>query len=98
MPIKGKHPPREGVRSPTSHRTPEQIRNHYKDYQGKPDQIAKRTARNQARSEMEKKVGKAALKGKDVDHKHPIRSGGGNTAGNLRVMSRARNRGWRDGV
>lgn len=98
MPIKGKHPPREGVRSPTSHRTPEQIRQHYKDYQGTPEQIAKRTQRNQARAAVAKKLGHAAIKGKDVDHKTPLRSGGGNGASNLRVMSRARNRGWKDGV
>ena len=98
MPIKGKQPAREGVRSPTSHRTPEQIRNHYRDYQGKPEQIEKRTQRNAARREMEQKHGKAALKGKDVDHKIPIRSGGGNGKGNLRIMDRGRNRGWRNGV
>ena len=65
-------------RSPTSHRTPEQIKKHYAEYQGTPEQIAKRSQRNKARREMEKKHGAAALKGKDVDHKTPIRSGGGN--------------------
>jgi hypothetical protein len=94
MPIKGKQPAREGVRSPTSHRTPEQIRQHYKDYQGTPEQIAKRTKRNAARREMEKTHGKAALAGKDVDHKTPIRAGGGNAKGNLRIRSRSANRGW----
>lgn len=96
MPIKGKYPPREGVRSPTSHRTPEQIRQHYEDYQGKPEQIAKRTQRNAARRAMEKVYGKAALKGKDVHHKTPIRHGGSNARSNLRVVSRSANRGWRD--
>lgn len=81
-------------RSPTSHRTPEQIKQHYKDYQGTPEQIAKRAQRNAARAEMEKKVGKAALKGKDVDHKRPISKGGTNHASNLRIQSVAENRGW----
>ncbi len=66
---------------------------HYREYQGTPEQIAKRSERNKARRQMEKKVGKAALKGKDVDHKKPIRSGGGNSAGNLRVRSVHANRG-----
>ena len=81
-------------RDPKSHRTPAQIKQHYKDYQGTPEQIAKRSQRNKARRTMEKKVGAAALKGKDVDHKTPIRSGGGNAAGNLRLQSPNKNRGW----
>jgi hypothetical protein len=83
-----------GKRSPTSHRTPEQIRQHYKDYQGTPEQIAKRSQRNSARAAVEKKVGAAALKGKDVDHAKPIRSGGSNDPKNLRIQSVKKNRGW----
>lgn len=83
-----------GKRSPTSHRTPEQIKQHYKDYQGKPEQIAKRTLRNQARAEMVKKHGAAALRGKDVDHATPLRAGGSNAKSNLRIQSRKKNRGW----
>lgn len=74
--------------------TKEDYARHYRDYQGKPEQIAKRVQRDQARREMEKTVGKAALKGKDVDHKKPIRSGGTNSKSNLRVTSPAANRGW----
>ena len=65
----------------------------YKRYEGTPEGIAARSQRNKARALMEKKVGKAAIAGKDVDHKNPIRSGGGNGAGNLRVRSIASNRG-----
>jgi hypothetical protein len=43
---------------------------------------------------MEKSHGAAALKGKDVDHKTPIRKGGGNAKGNLRLQTPAKNRGW----
>lgn len=81
-------------RSPTSHRTPEQIRQHYKDYQGTPEQIAKRSERNKARRAMEAKHGAAAIAGKDIDHKTPIRSGGGNAMSNLRIQTPAQNRGW----
>ena len=66
----------------------------YAEYHSRPDQIAKRSQRNKARRLMEKEVGKAALKGKDVDHKTPIRSGGTNARSNLRVTSVAKNRGW----
>jgi hypothetical protein len=90
--------PTKGVRSPTSHRTPEQIKQHYKDYQGTPAQIANRSERNSARAEMAKKGLVHKGDGKDVDHKNPIRSGGGNSPGNLRVIPKGRNRGWRDGV
>jgi 5-methylcytosine-specific restriction endonuclease McrA len=74
--------------------TREDFARHYRDYQGKPEQIAKRVQRDKARREMEKTVGKAALKGKDVDHKKPIRSGGTNAKSNLRVTTPAANRGW----
>ncbi|WP_374309868.1 hypothetical protein [Methylocella sp.] len=46
---------------------------------------------------MKKKLGAAAIAGKDIDHKHPIRNGGGNSAGNLRVRSEKANRSWRKG-
>jgi hypothetical protein len=44
---------------------------------------------------MEKKLGKDALKGKDVHHVTPIRSGGSNSASNLRLVDKSKNRGWR---
>ena len=66
---------------------------HYADYQGKPEQIKKRALRNKARAIMTKKLGKAAVKGKDVDHLKPLRKGGSNGVGNLRLRSIAANRG-----
>lgn len=56
-----------------------------------------RRDRMKARYDMEKKHGKAALKGKDIDHKKPLRDGGGNSASNLRVADPKKNRGWRKG-
>lgn len=81
-------------RDPKSHRTPEQMRKHYKEYQGTPEQIAKRSQRNKARREMAKEVGAAALKGKDVDHRVPIKKGGSNSRSNLRLQTPKENRGW----
>jgi 5-methylcytosine-specific restriction endonuclease McrA len=64
----------------------------YKNYQGKPKQIANRTARNSARAKMVK-AGKAHKgDGKDVDHKKPLSKGGSNSTSNLRVVSKSTNR------
>lgn len=70
----------------------------YRDYHSKPEQKKNRAERNAARRKMtrEGKVHKGDQM--DVDHKKPIRSGGTNAKSNLRVMSKSRNRGWRDGV
>lgn len=76
-----------------TNRTPAQLKKHYADYQGTPEQIAKRSERNKARRAMEKKLGKAAIKGKDIDHKKPLRDGGSNKTSNLRVRSVHANRG-----
>lgn len=64
----------------------------YRAYHGTPEQIANRSARNKARRTMEKEVGKAALKGKEVDHKTPLSKGGSNARSNLQVVSRTTNR------
>jgi hypothetical protein len=55
-------------------------------YKSKPAQIAKRVARNAARREMEKKVGAAALRGKEVHHVDGTMS---NRAGNLKAVQPA---------
>ncbi len=75
-----------------TNRTKEQLKQHYRDFQGTPQQIKNRAQRNAARAEMVKKHGKSALQGKDVDHKVPIRSGGGNGK-NLRIRTIKSNRG-----
>ena len=50
----------------------------YADYHGTPEQKKRRAARNAARAKAVKKHGKAALKGKEVDHL------GNNRKGDLR--------------
>lgn len=52
----------------------------------------KRAARNKARAMMKKKLGAAAIKGKDVDHIRPLKNGGKTRLSNLRVMSKSKNR------
>ena len=82
-----------GKRSPTAHRTPAQIKAHGRGYQAQPDQVKKRTARNAARAEMIK-AGKASKgDGKDVGHKKPLSKGGSNAKSNLKMQSKAKNRG-----
>jgi hypothetical protein len=71
-------------------------RKEYDSYHGKPEQIAKRAKRVQARRDMEKSVGAGALDGKDVHHKKPLRSGGGNGRSNLAITSTS-HRGWNRG-
>lgn len=46
---------------------------------------------------MEKEVGAAALAGKDVHHKKPLRTGGSNGKSNLAVTTVKKNRGWNKG-
>lgn len=74
--------------------TPRDYQKEYQRFHGKPAEIAKRAKRNAARAEMVKSHGKAALAGKDIDHKHALRNGGGNGKSNLRVSSVHQNRGW----
>lgn len=65
----------------------------YASYQGRPEQIKNRAKRNAARRLMIRKYGKSRVAGKDIDHKRPLRSGGGNGRGNLRIRSVHANRG-----
>ena len=65
----------------------------FRSYQGRPDQIKKRSERNKARRLMEKKLGEDAIAGKDIDHKVAMRNGGKTTLSNLRVRSVSSNRG-----
>ena len=64
----------------------------YKLFHGKPDQIKKRSKRVKARREAEKKGLVHKGDNKDIDHKVPLRKGGGNGKGNLRVRDRSANR------
>ena len=68
-----------------------------KAYNAKPEEVANRVKRNQARAKLEK-IGKVTKgDGKDVDHKTPLKRSGGNGDGNLAVKSQTANRGWRKG-
>ena len=64
-----------------------------KAYLRTPKQRENNRLRKAARRAMEKKVGKSAIAGKDVDHVRPLKSGGSNRPSNLRVLTVAQNRG-----
>jgi hypothetical protein len=63
----------------------------YREYHSKPKQRKRRSQRNKARSILTKKLGKAAVAGKDVDHKD--RNTANNSVSNLRLQSVKKNRG-----
>lgn len=66
-------------------------RDYKKEYSERTDQQKKnRSIRRKARSKMERKHGKSALKGKDVDHIKGIKSGNGYK--NLRITTKRKNR------
>ena len=67
-------------------------RREYDKYQGTPEQKKNRAKRNAARRAMERELGKAALREKDVDHKQPLSKGGSNARSNLQVTSVSYNR------
>ena len=61
-------------------------------YNATPTATAKRVKNNQARATAIDS-GKARVgDGKDVDHKKPLSKGGDNSAGNLRVVDKSKNR------
>lgn len=59
-------------------------------YNSSPEQKKRRAERNASRAEMAKRVGKAAIKGKDVDHRNHKTSD--KSAKNLSLMSPSKNR------
>jgi len=71
---------------------PRNYKREYETYQGKPDQIKKRSARNKARRKLMKEGKVSKGDGKDVGHKKTLKSGGGNGKGNLKVQDRKSNR------
>ena len=60
----------------------------YREYHGKPEQIAARSHRNAARATLGLAVGNP----KEYDHKNPISNGGSNRKDNLRAVARSTTR------
>lgn len=62
------------------------------EHKHKKTRVKDRSQRNSARAELKKKVGAAALKGKDVGHKKAVSKGGKNSLANLFVQNPTANR------
>jgi hypothetical protein len=62
-------------------------------YERDPRVLAEQRARNKARYWMIKKYGERALRGKDVDHIHPLADAGSNNPSNWRIRSSHENQG-----
>jgi hypothetical protein len=69
-------------------RKPRNYKKEYREYQGKPEQIKRRAKRNAARAMLHHLGVVRKGDGKDVHHKKGLV----NVRGNLRVMSKHRNR------
>ena len=65
------------------------------EHKHKKNRVKNRAQRNAARSALKKKVGAAALKGKDVGHKKAVSKGGKNGLANLFVQNPGENRSFR---
>ena len=62
------------------------------EHKHKKNRVKDRAQRNAARSAVKKKVGAAAIKGKDVGHKKAVSKGGSNSLANLFVQNPGANR------
>ena len=82
---------KSGVRSPTAHRTLEQMRKHGRTYQASKTQKKNRAKRNSARASMIRQGRVRRGDGKHVDHKTPLKKGGSNSRRNLQVLTAKRN-------
>lgn len=81
----------EGVRDPSSHRTPAQVRKQVDGYNSRPEMIRRRGEQNKARRMLGLKVGDP----RDAGHKKPLDAGGKTVRSNIEPQSREANRGWR---
>ena len=73
---------------------PRPYKREYEEYQGTPEQIKNRAARNKARATLAKEGRVHKGDGKDVDHKTPLSKGGSTSKENLQVKSTHDNRSY----
>lgn len=76
--------------------TPQKLK-YQKEYNARPEEVAKRVKNNAARAEAIKRGTAKVGDGKDVAHIKALANGGTNAKGNTKVESRSTNRGWRAG-
>ena len=61
-------------------------------YHSRPEQMENNRKRKAARRKLEKEGKVKPFDGRDVDHRKPLKRGGGNGKSNLRVQSASKNR------
>ena len=83
---------KEGVRDPSSHRTPAQIRKMDRGYNSRPEMIRRRGEQNKGRRMLGLEKGDP----RDAGHLRPLDKGGRTTYKNIAPQSKKKNRGWRD--
>ena len=71
---------------------PRNYKKEYRQFHGKPEQIARRAARNKARKDAEVALGMELPTNIEVDHKQALSNGGSNNIANLELMPRYMNR------
>ena len=71
---------------------PRDYKREYKSNQASPKAKKDRAARNKVRRAKIKELGKTALKGKDIDHIKPLRSGGSKKLSNTRIRASSANK------
>jgi hypothetical protein len=81
----------DGRRDPSSHRTPEQIRNMDRGYNHTPEMRRRRAEQNKGRRILGLKKGDP----RDAGHIKSLDTGGKTVKGNLEPQSQKFNRGWR---
>ncbi len=83
-----------GMRKPFDKAHGRDYKSEYARYQGTSEQKKRRAERNNARRGMIRDGRARKGDGMEVDHKTPLRNGGSNGKGNLRLISKKRNRGF----
>lgn len=81
---------KKGVRDPSSHRTPAQIRKMDRGYNATDEMTRRRSEQNKGRKLLGLKVGDP----RDAGHIRPLDHGGKTVKGNLEPQSHKKNRGW----
>lgn len=81
-------------RKPFNKTTGRDYADEYARYQGTDEQKRKRAERNNARRRLMRAGRVSKGDGKDVDHTKALKNGGSNSDGNLRVVSKSKNRGF----
>lgn len=79
---------RKEAQSTKTARAPRDYSREYAQYHSKPEQVANRSMRNQARRKLGLKKGDP----READHKTPLSKGGGNGRQNLQAVGRSMNR------